>query len=130
MMVDSSAVVAILFGEPEGDRLARAIWSAPVRLISCVSRLECLMVVEARRGRAFVGRAEQVLQELGLEAVGFDLAQMAEALRAWQLYGRGRHPAKLNLGDCCAYGAAVVTGEPLLFKGSDFIHTDIARAAW
>lgn len=88
------------------------------------------MVVEARRGTDHASHALQLLQELGLQTVPFDAEQMEAAQQAWQRYGRGHHAAQLNLGDCCAYAAAVVTGEPLLFKGGDFVHTDVARAAW
>ena len=130
MIVDSSGIVAIAFDEPEAPRMAAAIARAPVRQMSAVNWLESLMVIEGRSGREAADEALLILRTLEVEVLPFDAEQMAEARRAWQKFGKGRHAAKLNMGDCCAYSAAMVTGQPLLFKGSDFELTDVQRAEW
>jgi ribonuclease VapC len=71
-----------------------------------------------------------ILRDLEIQSVPFDLEQMQEARAAWQRFGKGRHPAALNLGDCCAYAAAITSGEPLLYKGEDFQKTDVDQAQW
>lgn len=130
MIIDSSAILAIVFQEPEAERVAYAIVAVPVRRMSVVNWLETLIVVEARYGAESSDEALLILQSLQIEPVPFDREQMLEARGAWRRFGKGRHRAALNLGDCCAYAAAVTTGEPLLFKGEDFSFTDIARVEW
>ncbi len=88
------------------------------------------MVVEGRLGVESADDAQLILRELEVEALPFDREQMIEARAAWRRFGKGRHPAALNLGDCCAYAAALVTGDELLYKGDDFSKTDIAAVAW
>ena len=88
------------------------------------------MVVEGRNGAESADDTQLILLELEVEAVPFDRQQMIEAHAAWRRFGKGRHPAALNLGDCCAYAAALTTGDELLFKGGDFSKTDIMTAAW
>jgi ribonuclease VapC len=130
MVIDSSAILAIVFQEPEAEAFARAIAEAAVRFMSTVSWLETLLVVEGRHGRESSDDALLILRDLEIQAVPFDPEQMHEARRAWQRFGKGRHPAGLNLGDCCAYALAAIRSEPLLFKGDDFSRTDVAGAAW
>jgi ribonuclease VapC len=130
MMIDSSAVLAIVFQEPEAKRMAAAIASVPVRRMSAVNWLEVLMVTEGRYGAESADDALLILQDLEVEAVPFDREQMLEARSVWRRFGKGRHPAALNLGDCCAYAAAVIGDESLLYKGDDFPKTDIPRAEW
>lgn len=130
MMIDSSAILAIVFQEPEGERLATAIAGAAVRRMSAVNWLESLLVAEGRHGAESADDAQLILQEFEIEMVAFDREQMVEARAAWRRFGKGRHPAALNLGDCCAYAAAITRSEPLLCKGEDFSKTDVALASW
>ena len=128
MVVDSSALVAILRKEPEAARFTRAILRDPVRLISAANFLEAGIVIDnqagpnaGRRLDAFVERAL-----IGIEPVTEEQVRIAR--QAYLDFGRGNHPAALNFGDCFAYALAKTTGEPLLFKGDDFQHTDIQPA--
>ena len=126
MVIDTSAIAAILLGEPEAADFIAKIAAANVRLISAATLLECQIVMMVRKGE--LGRAELQLfvHEAELEVVAFDQNQVDFAALAWRRYGKGRHPAALNYGDCFAYALAKATGEPLLFKGADFSQTDIA----
>lgn len=128
MIIDSSAVLAIAFNEPEAEQFVSAIAESPERSISAVNWLEVMMVVESRHGEESADDVLLILQQLGVEMLAFDADQAYEAREAWRRFGKGRHPAGLNLGDCAAYAASVVTGRPLLFKGDDFSQTDLVRA--
>ncbi len=123
-------MIAILTMEPESARLAAAIEGDANRLISAATMVEAGLVIEARHGSAG-GRELDLLAakaSLSIEAV---TAQQAEVAReAWRRYGKGRHAAGLNLGDCFSYALARVTGAPLLFKGDHFTHTDITPVAY
>ena len=130
MVIDSSAILAIAFQEPEARRMAGAISHAPRRLMSAVNWLETLIVAESRHGGESADATLLLMRDLDIEAVPFDLEQMHEARCAWQRFGKGRHPAALNLGDCCAYAAAITSGEPLLYKGEYFQKTDVDQAPW
>jgi ribonuclease VapC len=130
MIVDSSAVLAIAFNEPEAERFAKAIAESPERSISAVNWLEVMMVVESRHGEESADDVLLILQQLGVETLAMDAEQAFEAREAWRQFGKGRHAAGLNMGDCAAYAASVVTGRPLLFKGQDFPKTGIAAAPW
>jgi ribonuclease VapC len=130
MTIASSAVLAIVFQEPEAERFAAAIASTPTRLMSTVNWLETLMVVEGRYGAESADDALLIMQSLDIQPLAFDREQMIEARAAWRRFGKGRHPAALNLGDCCAYAAALIRAEPLLYKGQDFSRTDITAAEW
>jgi ribonuclease VapC len=130
MVVDSSAIIAIVFGEPERLRIIQAILAAPARLMSVVNWLEVMIVVEARFGREAADEARLILEELEVRPLPMDADQLHESVDAWRRYGKGRHPAGLNMGDCCAYAAAVACSHDLMFKGGDFARTDIAVAAW
>jgi ribonuclease VapC len=130
MTIDSSAVLAIVFQEPEAERFAAAIASTPMRLMSTVNWLETLMVVEGRYGAESADDALLIMQSLDIQPLVFDREQMTEARAAWRRFGKGRHPAALNLGDCCAYAVALTHAEPLLYKGQDFSKTDITAAEW
>jgi ribonuclease VapC len=125
MVIDSSAALAILLGEPEDDLFAAAIEADPMRIMSAVSVLETSIVVEARKGPA-AGRELDLLVHRGrIDIVPFNAHQLELARDAYRRYGKGYHRAALNFGDCCAYALSAASGEPLLFKGRDFIHTDI-----
>ncbi len=130
MVIDTSAVIAILLGEPEAHSLASAIAGDPKRLIAAVSLLESAIVIEARKGPTAARELDLLLHTARIEPVGMDVDQVAAARRAYQRFGRGQHSAQLNLGDCCAYALAACSGESLLFKGDDFFKTDVAVAPW
>ena len=126
MVIDSSAIIAILTGEPEAVYFAQAIEKDTLRLMSAASWLETAIVIEARFGLPGGEEFEKLIQvaQIHIEAVTSE--QAAVDRMAYRKYGKGRgHPAGLNFGDCFSYALAKITGEPLLFKGDDFTHTDI-----
>jgi ribonuclease VapC len=125
MVIDTSAILAILLQEPDAKRLAEAVHSDPTRLMSGVSVLECSIVIEARKGPAGGREFDLLLHRAGVEVVPFTADQAELARQAWRRFGKGNHPAGLSLGDCCAYALAKTSGEPLLCKGNDFVQTDI-----
>jgi ribonuclease VapC len=125
MVVDSSAVVAILEDEPERARFVRLLAGDEVRLISAVGRVECTCVVEGRRRDPGRAALERFLAEAAIEIVAVTPEQAQLACEAFRRFGKGRHPAALNIGDCFAYALAKATGEPLLCKGDDFSRTDL-----
>ena len=128
MIVDTSAVLAILFHEPNAERFASAITTARSRCMSVVTLVETAIVLESRSGAAAGYELDAFLEEaeIALEPVTVEQAQAAR--RAWRRFGKGNHPAGLNFGDCFAYALAEVTREPLLFQGHDFELTDIESA--
>lgn len=128
MVIDTSALVAVLFDEPERAHLVRLITADPRRLISAGTLLESSIVIEARRGEAAGRELDLLLHRLGATVVPFDDAQSTLARSAWRRYGKGRHAAALSLGDCFAYALSRLSGEPLLFTGTDFRLTDVAVA--
>jgi ribonuclease VapC len=128
MVVDTSALVAILLGEPDAAWFARALADAPVRLLSAVSRVELSFVIEGRKGDAGRADVELLLRDGGFDIVSVTSQQAEIAVDAFRRFGRGRHRARLNIGDCFAYALATATDHTLLFKGDDFIHTDIRPA--
>jgi ribonuclease VapC len=128
MVLDSSAVVAILLAEPDATLFASAIEAAEVRLISSASWVELGLVLLARKGDPGVIDLERFAQDAQVELVSVDEAQARLAVGAFRDFGRGRHPAALNFGDCFAYALSKATGKPLLFKGGDFRQTDIVPA--
>lgn len=128
MVVDTSALVAILFDEPERADFVRTIAAAPRRLVSAGTLLETTMVVESRRGEVAGRELDLFLHRGSIRTEPVDEEQVQIAQAAWRRYGRGRHPAALNFGDLFAYALARATGEPLLFKGDDFVRTDVAPA--
>jgi ribonuclease VapC len=125
LVVGTSAAIGILLSEPERDALAAAIDVAEDRLISPVSVLELGIVLESRFGAAGGALAERFVREAGLDVVPLDRTQTDLALEGWRRFGKGRHPAALNLGDCATYGLAVATALPVLCLGSDFPKTDV-----
>jgi len=128
MTVDTSALLAILQDEPERSDFVQLLEQAPRRLLSAVSLLEASMVVEARGGQDASADLDQFVRRSGIEVVAFDQEQLAIARTAFRRFGKGRHRAGLNFGDCAAYALAQWSGEPLLFKGNDFTATDVPRA--
>jgi ribonuclease VapC len=125
MVVDTSAVIAILFGEPETASFVQALVHDPKKMISAFNALESAIVVEAKKGEAGGRELDLLLHRARIEIIALNDDQVEIALGAWRTYGKGNHPAGLNIGDCCAYALAKYSGEPLLFKGEDFSQTDI-----
>ena len=128
MVIDTSALIAILLREPEAAQFANAFGTAERRLISAATALETGIVIEARKGPAGGRELDLLLHRARIEVVPLTAAQMEIAREAWRRFGRGNHPAGLNFGDCCAYALAKSSGEPLLFKGLDFSRADIRGA--
>lgn len=128
MVVDTSALVAILFREADAAVFDRALAASPIRLLSAATRVELSFVVEGRKGSAGRVDLERLLFEVPFEIVSFSQAQAEIAIEAFRKFGKGRHPAGLNIGDCYVYALAKTTGQTLLFKGEDFKHTDIVSA--
>jgi ribonuclease VapC len=128
MILDSSALVAILFKESDAERLAAVIRDTDTTAIAAPTLLETAIVAE---GRTLPGMAEKLDALMGAirpEIVPFTAEHASLARDAWRRYGKGRHPAGLNLGDCFSYGLARALNAPLLFKGDDFAATDVAPA--
>ena len=130
MVIDTSALVALLNMEPEAARLAAALEADPVRLISAATVLEAGLVIESRYGPDGARELDLLLARAAvrIEAVSAEQAELAR--EAWRRYGKGRHPAGLNFGDCFSYALSRSSGEALLFKGDDFVHTDIAAVSY
>ena len=126
MIIDTSALMCILQAEPEARAIARALAQDGIRQLSAGNFLEAGMVVQARYGDEGARDLDLLLAKLKIQIVAFTPTQAEIARRAFREFGKGRHPASLNFGDCIAYGLAKDSGEPLLFKGEDFSKTDIA----
>lgn len=127
MTLDTSVVLAILQDEAEREEFVRLIEGDPRRLMSVVSILEAAMVLEGRRGEDAGADLDQFLRSASIESVPFDEEQLRLARAAYRRFGKGRHAAGLNFGDCMAYALAQWSGEPLLYKGSDFGATDVRK---
>lgn len=125
MVIDTSAILAILQDEPERQRMNEAIEAAATRLMSAATFVESSMVSEGRRGLKGVRELDLLIAEAKIELVPVDAEQAQAARLAFSLYGKGHHEAGLNFGDCFSYALAKTTGRPLLFKGEDFARTDI-----
>ena len=129
IVVDTSAIIAIIQAEPECATFVDCVRRADRALMSAVSMLEAGMVLRARRGPAGVVELVDLVEAMAIEVVPFDAALADGALQAFAVYGKGQHPkARLNLGDCATYALAKAMDAPLLFKGSDFPATDIVAA--
>jgi ribonuclease VapC len=125
MVIDTSALIAILFGEPEAISFSKAIADESRKLIRAVNALETGIVVEAKKGEAGGRELDLLLHRAQIEIVAMNADQADLARTAWRKYGKGNHPAGLNIGDCYAYALAKYSGEPLLYKGNDFSQKDI-----
>jgi ribonuclease VapC len=128
MVVDTSALIAILLGESDAESYARALADDPKKLLSAFNALETGIVIEAKKGEAGGRELDLLLHRARIEVVGMNMDQVELARSAWRRFGKGNHAAGLNIGDCCAYALAKYSGEPLLFKGRDFSQTDIPSA--
>ncbi len=129
MIVDSSAILAILFGESEEADFRMAIEQASIARMSAANWLETSLRVDSRNSPLASHVLDDFMAFAGIEIIPVSFAQAKTARQAFRVYGKGMgHPAKLNFGDCFAYALARETGEPLLYKGNDFRHTDIDAA--
>ncbi len=127
MVLDTSALLAILQDEPERRAFNEAIEAADARRMSVATFVEVSIVLEARYGLEAVHDFDLFIERAAIDLVPVDLEQAGVARRAYGRYGKGRHRAGLNFGDCFAYALANVLGESLLYKGDDFAHTDLPR---
>lgn len=125
MVLDTSALLAILIDEPERRAFTEAIEAAEVRLLSAANFVEASMILESRHGAAGARELDRLLAAANVEVIAVDLRQAHVAREAFRQFGKGRHPAGLNLGDCFSYALAKSQAEPLLFKGGDFSLTDV-----
>jgi ribonuclease VapC len=126
LVVDTSAAVAVILGEPGSDVLAARLEEALARLMSAAIRVELGIVIEARLGPAGQDIVDRFLRDAKVDIVPVDADLASRAMSGWRRYGKGRHPAGLNLGDCFTYALAERTGHPVLCTGDDFAATDIA----
>lgn len=125
MVIDTSAIVAILFDEPERSALTSAIEQADTRYMTTATFVEASIVVEARHGTDGLRELDLLVERAEIELIAVDPTQAREARRAWSRFGKGRHPAALNYGDCFSYALATTESRPLLCKGDDFARTDV-----
>ena len=125
MVIDSSVLLAILLAEPERSHFVDLITEASVRLLSAANALETAIVSESRLNTVGGHELDILIQKAAIEIVSVDSEQFSVARQAWRKYGKGRHPAGLNFGDCFAYALSKVSSEPLLAKGTDFQKTDL-----
>jgi ribonuclease VapC len=125
MVIDTSSLICILLGEPEAQQHAQCLAKTEINVMSAVTWLETLLVITARRGDVGRKSLAELLDLVGVVIVPVDAELAQIAYRAWLTYGKGRHPAGLNFGDCFSYALAKHRHELLLFKGNDFSQTDI-----
>ena len=125
MVIDTSALIAILLQEQDAVRLAEAIEAGSPLLLSAASLFEASMVIESRKGEAGGRELDLLIYRSGIEVLAVDQDQAETARQAWRRFGKGRHPAALNYGDCFSYALAKSRRLPLLFRGNDFVRTDI-----
>jgi ribonuclease VapC len=129
MVIDTSALVAMLCDEPEAEHFEAAVEADPVLLMSTASYLETAIVIESRFGEPGGRELDLWLHRAAVDLVAVHPDQAEAARVAYREFGKGRHPACLNYGDCFSYALAKISGEPLLFKGDDFGRTDVAVVA-
>ncbi len=125
VVIDTSALLAILLGEPERGKFLQLLSESATRLLSAANALETAIVVESRRGEAAGRELDLFLHRTKVEIVAVDAEQFSMARFAWRKFGKGRHAAALNFGDCFAYALTKTSSEPLLAKGEDFQRTDL-----
>ena len=128
LVVDTSALIALLLQEPEAEDLLDLVARAERVHLSATTRLELTLVAEGSRFNSTSSDIEALLSNLRVQVLPFDANHLHWALHGWRHYGRGRHKAALNLGDCFSYGLAKALDAPLLFKGEDFPYTDVKVA--
>jgi ribonuclease VapC len=125
VVVDTSAALAIMFDEPEGRAVRAALKAVSIRLMSTATAIELGVVLQARRGASSRATLDRFLRTVRIELVDVDQAQVDRALTAWQRFGKGNHPARLNLGDLFTYALADAPGRAILCVGDDFAATDL-----
>ena len=125
MVIDTSAFLAVLFKEEEAEALSVLMAEAPMLLMSAATKLEASLVAEGSRFGSSSEAVEALCQALDIQVLPFDQSHLLWALRGWREFGKGRHRAGLNLGDCFSYGLARALNMPLLYKGEDFQRTDV-----
>ncbi len=128
MIVDTSVIIAILRGESDATEMAEALDQADVCRMSVINYVEAAVVTDSNKDPVLSRRLDDLIRDARIELEAVNIEQARVAREAYRDFGKGRHRAGLNLGDCFAYALARVTGEPLLYKGSDFNHTDIEAA--
>ncbi|MGI0524582.1 type II toxin-antitoxin system VapC family toxin [Rhizobium giardinii] len=128
MVIDTSAIVAILRNEPQAAKLERALVASRVRLVPATCVLEARMVLVSRRGEHALAEVDLWLSKIEADIIPVDADLVDLATQAWLIYGKGRHPAALNFADCFSYALAKRADEPLLFIGGDFSRTDVDAA--
>ncbi len=128
MILDSSALLAIVFREPGHEEVLARILAAPAVAAGTPTLAQTAILLHARLGPASEGLLERMLDELDIQEIPFGEIHWREAVDAFRRFGPGRHPAALDFGDCMTYAVARLAGEPLLFVGNDFGHTDVERA--
>jgi ribonuclease VapC len=127
MVIDTSAIMAIIYGEPEELIFIELINDTEECLLSSPSYVEASIVLGTKHGQQGIENLNLLIAALSITIVPFTVEQAQLASEAFLKFGKGRHPAKLNMGDCFSYALAKSTNQPLLFKGNDFIHTDVAQ---
>jgi ribonuclease VapC len=126
MVIDTSAILAVLMDEPERAILTELIEDSDTRWMSTATFVETSIVIDARYGGAGLQDLDFLLERAEIELIAVDAVQARTARRAWSRFGKGRHPAALNFGDCFSYALATTHAQPLLCKGDDFPKTDVA----
>ncbi len=127
MIIDTSAILAVLLGEDDRDNYIYHLSGKEKKLISPFNALEADIVIQARKGEKGHQILERFMYNCDIQVVPFDAAMRRLAYEGWLKFGKGRHPASLNLGDCCSYALSKYMNEPLLFKGNDFTQTDVRK---
>jgi ribonuclease VapC len=127
MVLDTSALLALLLDEPEAEAFRTAVEDDTTRMVSAATLLETALVIEARKGEPGGRELDSLIHKAEMVVVAVDAEHVSEARRAYRRFGKGRHAAGLNFGDIFAYALTRTSGEPLLFKGDDFAKTDVGR---
>ncbi len=130
MVVDTSIIIAILMDEPDAIALTKVLSKTSPKFISAATLFETAIVIETRNGTAGGQKLDELIQRAQIQVMPVTLEQTNAARQAYRTFGKGRHPASLNFGDCFSYALAKVTGHSLLFKGNDFNQTDIPFVAY
>ena len=128
MIVDASTLLAVVFQEPGHEEILRRIEASGAVAAGAPTLAGTGIVLTARLGPAAAGLVERMLDEFGIQEIPFGEVHWREAVDAYRRFGKGRHPAALNFGDCMTYAVASLAGEPLLFTGADFALTDLESA--
>jgi ribonuclease VapC len=127
MVIDPSAILAIIYAEPEELTFIQLINESEDCLLSAPGYVEASIVVGSKHGKQGIENLNLLIEALSITVISFSVEQGQLASEAFLKFGKGRHPAKLNMGDCFSYALAKSTNQPLLFKGNDFTHTDIDK---